>query len=72
MISAVSVFAATRETTSDSANTVHMLEIVTSFFHRRPNSLISSRLSCSVRAMFSKKRKFVTFPFPSRQMTLES
>ena len=44
------------EITSDSANTVHMLEMVSSFSHVRPRRLISSISSSSVRAIISRNR----------------
>ena len=71
------------ETTSDSANTVHMLEMVTSWCHCSPWRDSSSIGICSVRAMASRKRpvpaahlsfitKFCTVPSALRWMTLES
>ena len=50
------LFWATRETTSESAKTVHMEEMVISSFHCRPTVEISSRESSRVRAIISRKR----------------
>ena len=71
------------EMTSDSAKTVHMLEMVSSFSHVRPRRLISSISSSSVRAIISRNRpvpaahlsfiiKPETWPVSSRLITLLS
>ena len=60
-----------------------MLEMVTSFFHASPSSLISGRVSSRVFAIMSRKRpvpaahlsfitKFTTLPRSSMRITLES
>ena len=82
-MSAAEWLSAMRDTTSDSAKTVHMLEMVSSCSQDRPMAAISSISSSRVRAISSRKRpvpaahlsfmtKLVTFPSPSRQMTLLS
>lgn len=71
------------EMTSDSAKTVHMLDMVSSLSHVRPRRLISAMSSSSVRAIISRKRpvpaahlsfimKPVTWPVSSRLMILLS
>ena len=82
-MSAAEWLSAMRDTTSDSAKTVHMLEMVSSCSQCRPMRAISSRLSSRVRAISSRNRpvpaahlsfitKLVTPPDSSRQMTLLS
>ena len=82
-MSSVSLFCAIKDTTSDSANTVHILEIVISSLYVSPASLIWSRFISIVLAIISKNRpvpaahlsfitKFATAPFSSRRMTLLS
>ena len=76
IISETALFCATSDTTSDSAKTVHMLEITMFSFHSSPMVLISSSESPSVLAIISRKRpvpaahlsfirKFFTAPFSS-------
>ena len=83
IMSATFLFWATRDTTSDSAKTVHMLEITTFSFHSSPFVLISSNESPSVLAIISRKRpvpaahlsfirKFFTAPFSSMLIALIS
>jgi len=55
-MSAIEQLSAMSETTSDSAKTVHILEIVRSFFQARPVRTIMSISSSRVRAIISRKR----------------
>ena len=55
-MSGKALFWATRETTSESAKTVHMEEMVISSFHFRPMVEMSSKEISSVRAIISRKR----------------
>ena len=82
-MSAMGVSSATSDTTSLSANTVHMLDIFTSCRHSRPTRQNSSSGSSMARAVASRKRpvpaahlsfmtKFTTPPASSRWMTFES
>ena len=83
MMSLAEWLSAMREMTSDSAKTVHMLEMVRSCFHSSPRRLISGRSSSRVRAIISRNRpvpaahlsfmmKPLTAPASSRQITLLS